>query len=135
MQPKIISLPYTYAKKDQGVLVKYLKEIPELTSPEIDPSQTSVVVFTPNGMGGNHAHPRTEVFCCMTSNLTLYWTNESNKTEHLLMERDNSDSLNYYVIPSNLPHAVVNHSSSDGVLIEYADQDQSDVIPHSLIKL
>ena len=90
------------------------------------PREQSIVDFEPGATGGNHKHPRTEIFYVHRGELSLYWTNGQGKTKKMKMgPSKNKNRL--FVIPPFVPHAVVNESEKPAVLVELANEPQADV--------
>lgn len=86
----------------------------------------SVVALPPGQVGGNHSHPRTEVFVAFGAQLELVWRDETghDHREEMLAK----DQLILFIIPPHLPHAVINHSKTSwGFLLEFSDQPQHEV--------
>lgn len=78
------------------------------------------VKFKPGTKGGNHSHPRTEVFVALGP-LTLH-----------VLEKDGVRKINMgteeerytmFVMPPNVPHAITNDTNEEIVLLELADQE------------
>lgn len=123
MQPEVIKFNPSYTRED-GLMVINKEDVP---FPEkLDLTEDSIVVFPPNAKGGNHKHPRTEVFVGF-GELILYWLDENGEKQSMHMSGESS-SLLLFVIPPFLAHAVVNESESEqAVLYEWADAKQHDV--------
>ncbi len=89
------------------------------------------IVFTPGSKGGNHKHPRTELFYS-TGDLTLVYLDEDGKKIEVSMAPEENE-YKLFVITPYLPHAVVNRTKKDLVLVEFADGEQVDVEPVKII--
>ena len=124
---KKINLTY---KKSNGLWVLDLNK--RILPNNFIPKEQSVVYLPPLKVGGNHKHPRTEIFIGI-GDLELIWLDEKGikKTELL-----NFNSQNYiFVVLPFTPHAVVNKSKNNfGILIEWADAKQHEVISENIIK-
>ncbi len=84
------------------------------------------VVYIPSGeMGGNHKHPRVECFLAWGEGMTFYWLGENGEVNEEAMVTD--EGLKLIVVPSFLPHVVVNHGEGLGLLWEFADGAQVEV--------
>jgi hypothetical protein len=122
MKPSIIKINPTY-QKENGV---WVKDLNNETYPE-----HSLVHFPPLQFGGNHKHPRIELFAALSEGLELIWL--ENATKHtLIMKYDHASELTFYQIPALLPHTVYNSTSIPAFLIEFASEPQHDV---ELIKI
>lgn len=108
-------------KKENGL---WVIDIDRLRLPEnFQPIERSLVCIPPQQIGGNHKHPRVEAFLSFAEPLTLAWLDEQQKKYTEVMRE-----LTLYVVSSNLPHAIINSSTSgNGVLLEFADMTQHNV--------
>ncbi len=95
------------------------------------PKVRSMVCFPPGSVGGNHKHPRTEIFYS-TGDLTFIYL-DSNDTKHEESMSPDGNTYKLFVVTKYLPHAVVNKTGGTIFLIEFADSDQYDVEPLNLI--
>lgn len=132
MKPYQILIPYTYIRSDKGVALKNLLDFDSFGL-SVDPTQLALVRIDAGGLGGNHRHPRQEIFHCPTNNLTLVWQNRNFQSQEMAMDAEVDNKLAFYLIPSMLPHVVVNRSKRPGILIEYASGPQIDVEPVTII--
>lgn len=126
--PKFTKLDYSYKKENIDLWKLNLDDIP------VDKDRIKVreiIHFPPGSVGGNHKHPRTEWFIGI-GELVLYWQDEDgNKHENFL---SNDEGLIMVQIPPFLPHAVKNVSEFKfGILLEYADAEQTDVQANPVI--
>lgn len=120
VQKKIIEPAY---KKDEGFWVirtqEHFSEIP------FEVQEQSLITIPPGKIGGNHKHPRKEAFIGLGEKLYLVWQDNDGKIHEEKMEDEN---VNLFIIPSMLPHAVINKSTTAvATLYEYASEPQHDV--------
>lgn len=119
---EILKFKPTY-KREDGLTVIYDPSVP---FPEgFDIKIQGVVVFPPGSKGGNHKHPRTEAFYSL-NDLTFVYVDENRQKQEVSMAPEN-DEYKLFVIPPNLPHAVVNRTDKEVVMIEFANEEQHDV--------
>lgn len=85
--------------------------------------ERSVVVFPSGSKGGNHKHPRKELFYT-TDDLTLKYL-EGEKKEVSMAPENGEYKL--FVIEPGLPHVVINKTSREICMFEFADDVQHDV--------
>ncbi len=85
--------------------------------------ERSVVVFPPGSKGGNHKHPRKELFYT-TGDLTLKYL-EGDKKEVSMASVNGEYKL--FVIDPDLPHVVINNTNKEICMFEFADDVQHDV--------
>ena len=122
-----IEVEWNYRREDGLGVVKELKNI----LPEgFEVKEESVVYFPGGAVGGNHKHPRVEVFVGF-GDLELVWEEEGEiKREDMFEE----GGLKMFLISEFAPHAVVNKSETEmGILIEWADGEQRDVESVNLV--
>ncbi len=84
-----------------------------------------VVVIPPGAIGGNHKHPRAEAFYSL-GDLTFVYPGEAGEKREISMGPD-KDEYKLFMIPPNLPHAVVNKTDKQVVMVEFANEEQHDV--------
>lgn len=85
-----------------------------------------VVSIPPKGLGGNHRHPRWEAFIGLGSGLKMTWQDDEGSNHEEAMNPDGK--LFLFVISPNTPHVVVNNSETEqGILLEFADEEQRGV--------
>jgi uncharacterized RmlC-like cupin family protein len=109
-------------KKENGL---YVQEIDRTDLPlGFKPKVRHLVTIPPGVTSANHRHPRTEGFIGVGDNLTFYWLDEhgTRKSENMVPEGEHL----LFVVPPNVPHAIVNNSDAPAVLLEYADKPQID---------
>jgi hypothetical protein len=85
--------------------------------------ERSVVVFPSGSKGGNHKHPRRELFYT-TGDLTLIYL-DGNK-DKISMAPENGE-YKLFVINKDLPHVVVNETDKEICMFEFADDIQHGV--------
>jgi len=109
-------------KRESGFDVINMADVPV----EFEIEERSIVRIPPGQSGGNHKHPRVEAFVAVEGKgMKLVWLDEKNEKHTDLMM---GEELKLFVIPSYLPHAVVNESDNEmGILIEFSDGLQRDV--------
>ena len=90
-----------------------------------------VVIFPPGAIGGNHRHPRAEAFYS-PGNLTFVYLDEAGEKREISMGPDKNEYKLFMILP-NLPHAVVNKTDREVVMVEFADEEQHDVEKVELI--
>lgn len=116
----------TYTK-DNGIWVLDIDRLPLPSDFHI--LEKKIIAFPPNQYGGNHKHPRTEIFIVLGGNLVLVWLD----SQGVKKERPLESTL-LCVITPHIPHAVVNRSEKDtGILLELANAQQYDVQPVQVI--
>lgn len=94
--------------------------------PDFLNSRQMMIVIPPGEIGGNHKHPRREIFISLSDDLELHWIDEKGLTHRQKMKDKNQFYL--FNIHPFVPHAVVNRSqSSDALLLELYDEEQFDV--------
>jgi uncharacterized RmlC-like cupin family protein len=122
-----IKLPHSYVR-DSGLWVRDL--LPRnIVVPDINEvfTQSSLISFPPNQAGGNHKHPRVELFGLLSGSLDVLYIDEVGKQCVESMMLPTQDYINLYVIPAFLPHAVVNHSNTYSFMLEFATEEQHDI--------
>ena len=123
MKPTIIKFKPT-DKRDSGCWMINFEDIP--FPDDFTLRERSLVVMTPQKMGGNHKHPRTECFLVFGGNLEFIWLDENDKKQ--VESMTSKDNLLLFVVPPFLPHAVFNKSEIEiGYLLEFADGEQEGV--------
>lgn len=85
----------------------------------------SLIFFPPGSKGGNHKHPRKEIFYSL-GDLTLVYEDKNGKNISVSMGPD-AGIFKLFVIDPFLPHAVVNNTDKELVLVEFANAKQSGV--------
>ncbi len=90
-----------------------------------------LISLPPKQIGGNHKHPRREIFFSLSDSLEFYWEDEDKKIHSSPMKQGNK--LYLIDVYPYVPHAVVNRSDKEAMLIEFADSHQYDVIRHIIV--
>jgi len=86
----------------------------------------------PMQMGGNHKHPRREIFISLSDDVELHWVDEDGNIHINKMKEENQ----FYIFDVHpfVPHAIINLSQkSAAVLLELADDYQHDVEPYKVL--
>ncbi len=118
---KILKFKPTY-KKEDGLVVIDEGSVPIPEGFSI--IERSVVVFPPGSKGGNHKHPRTELFYT-NGNLVLICLDNGVKKEISMAPEDGEYKL--FVMSPGLSHVVVNRTNGELIMFEFADEEQHDV--------
>ncbi len=121
-----ITFPHSYIRNSglwvRDVLPQTLL-VPEIAQPL---TQVSLVHFSPGCFGGNHKHPRVEVFGLLSGNLELHYL-EADTHQICTMAAPTSQDMTLYVIPTLLPHAVMNRGNGNAYMLEFASEPQHDI--------
>lgn len=127
---KIIDFEPSNRRRD-GLTVNISQELPfpEEFKPKFEYIYT--VDFPPGAKGGNHKHPRVEVFYT-SGDLTFVWLDKEGERKTFSMEPTNQ-RYKLFIVPPHLPHAVVNNTNETHTLIEFAEEEQHDVEKVDLI--
>lgn len=92
----------------------------------------TLVFIPPTRHGGNHKHPRQEIFISLSDDAELHWVDEDGIT-HIHKMKD-GNQLYLFHVHSFVPHAVVNVSQhSDVILLEFSNECQYDVEPCNVL--
>ncbi|HLD21767.1 MAG TPA: cupin domain-containing protein [Patescibacteria group bacterium] len=117
-------IPALTINKKGGNILQLKIDSPFLL-PQFQISEKMVIVLPPQAIGGNHMHPRTEICIALSPELQLFWQENGVLHQEMLFH---PGELVAYIIPSHLPHAVVNISRKNvASMIEYANNTQHDV--------
>ncbi|OGK52247.1 hypothetical protein A2966_02500 [Candidatus Roizmanbacteria bacterium RIFCSPLOWO2_01_FULL_41_22] len=117
--------------KDNGLFSLNFSDLQKLASAPI--KDISVISIPPQQFGGNHKHPRREMFIGLGEDLELIWVDERGKIKHDWMNKKN-ELLMFTIFPY-VPHVVINHSpTKNGILIEFADDIQHEVAYYNLLE-
>ncbi|CUI17070.1 hypothetical protein PNK_1458 [Candidatus Protochlamydia naegleriophila] len=82
--------------------------------------------------GGNHKHPRRELFVSFDKHLELHWIDQRGQKQMACMKEENQ--LYLFDIPPYVPHVVVNTSQVlPAMLIEFAGSEQHNVEPYQVL--
>lgn len=88
-------------------------------------AEQSLVSIPPGAFGGNHKHPRIEMYIACHKELYLLWLDENgDKHEDVMYD---PDKIKLWIIPPFIPHAVVNRAEEPAVFYEFANESQHDV--------
>lgn len=82
--------------------------------------ETTLVQIPKRAIAGNHRHPRQEAFVCFQNGVELHWLDSSGNKHVQAMQPENGQAF-LFVVPSMVPHAVVNKSEAAATLMAYAD--------------
>lgn len=86
----------------------------------------------PMQIGGNHKHPRREIFLSLSDDVELHWIDQDGIAHINKMKEENQ--LYLFDVPPFVPHAIINLSQkSAAVLLELNDDYQHDVEPHKVL--
>lgn len=111
-----VPLPPKY-KRDNGVTVLDT----QVSLPAgFNLKETSLVAIPAGAIAGNHRHPRQEAFICFQQGVELHWIDALGGKHSQAMQPASGEHI-LFVVPSMLPHAVVNMSSSTATVFAYAD--------------
>ena len=129
MRVQMIPIPQTEKRAD-GMLKVDLNTIP-VPSDFFNRYQLMISI-PPMRFGGNHKHPRREIFICLSDDVELHWVDEEGKTQVCKMKED--QQLYLFDVPPYVPHAIINLSlSAPAVILELAEEKQHDVEPCSIL--
>jgi quercetin dioxygenase-like cupin family protein len=113
-----VDLPVRYQRPNGTTVFDLGEEV--LPFPVVE---RSLVKLPAKAVAGNHRHPRSEAFH-IGFGLQLHWIDDNGETH---IESSSESEGRVFVIPSMVPHAVVNELDHECVLIEWADGSQRDV--------
>ena len=119
---EIIKFKPTY-KREDGLTVIYDSSVPFPEGFSI--KVQGIVVFPSGAKGGNHKHPRKEVLYSSGELTFIYLDKDQRKCEVSMCPENGEYKL--FLIPPNFPHAVVNKSDKEVVMVEYANEEQHNV--------
>lgn len=119
-----------FDKRESGLLKIDLSKLP-LPLDFLNLHQIMIYI-PPMQFGGNHKHPRREIFISLSDDLELHWVDQDGVT-HVNKMKD-KDQLFIFDVQPFVPHAIVNLSqTAAAVLLELADNDQNDVEPYNVL--
>ena len=127
---KVIKFKPTYLK-DNGVAVIYNKSIPFDNSFNFLPEECGLISILPGAFGGNHKHPRIEAFYT-PGDLNIIWIGSNGLKHEEKMSPANGDYKLFITSPFE-PHVIVNKTSVNQELMEFATEPQHDVEPVKII--
>ncbi len=120
-----------FEKRIDGLLKVDLNQLP-LPSDFLNLQQVMIYI-PPTRLGGNHIHPRREIFISLSDDVELHWVDEDGVTHRHQMKEGNQ--LYLFDVQPFVPHAIVNFSPhSAAVILEFTDEDQHDVEPYLVIR-
>ena len=91
-----------------------------------------MIYIPPTRFGGNHKHPRREIFISLSDDVELHWVDRDGITHINKMKEENQ--LYLFDVHPFVPHAIINLSQkSAAVLLELADDYQRDVEPYQVL--
>lgn len=118
--------------RDDGFIKIDLKNLP-LPSDFLNHQQI-VLSIPPKGIGGNHKHPRRELFISLSDNLELHWIDKEGIHHRNKMKEGNQFYL-FDILPF-VPHAIINVSQKvPAFLLEFADDLQHNVQPYQVLDM
>lgn len=93
----------------------------------------TLIILPPKQYGGNHKHPRRELFISLSDHLEIHWVDETGSTHiHKMKE---GDQLYLFDVKSFIPHAIVNTSqTTPAVLLELYEEPQYNAEPFPVIQ-
>ena len=116
-----------FHKRTDGLLIVDLADLP-LPSDFLNQHQI-LIYFPPMQFGGNHKHPRREIFFSLSDDVELHWIDQ-NGAKHVRKMKEENQIYIFDVQPF-VPHAIVNLSKkSTAVVLELTDARQSGVESH-----
>lgn len=116
-------------KRNNGIAVFDVEVISLSTSFKVH--ETSLVRLAAGQIAGNHKHPRQEAYLCLDEGILLYWVDIAGKVHTEQMKRADSEPR-LFIIPSFVPHAIINTTDRDVTLLGYADSFLEAVEPVSV---
>ncbi len=110
-------------RKDNGLWNLRTDQLPLPEDFKVDERS---VVYIPSGeYGGNHKHPRREVFVGIGEELYMVWLDdEGHKHEDKMMD---DEQIFMFDVEPFTPHAVINKGASFALLVELATGPNIDV--------
>lgn len=91
-----------------------------------------IISIPPLGFGGNHKHPRREIFLCLNEEVEFHWIDENGTKRKTKMKQENQIYL--FDVSPFVPHGIKNLSSnSAAVLLEFANVNQYKVEPYPVL--
>lgn len=122
---------YEFDARIDGLLKVDLDKLP-LPSDFINQHQI-LIYIPPMQFGGNHKHPRREIFFSLNDNIELHWI-DKNGTTHVNKMREENQIYIFDVHPF-VPHAIVNLSQKlAAVLLEFTNDRQHNVEPYTVFR-
>lgn len=118
-------------KRGNGLVVIDTDNLPLPNDFEL--RETSVVRLPAGEVAGNHRHSRQEAYFCLDEGVVLHWLDEAGRVH--VEEMADAEKPRLFVVPSYVPHAVVNTSMNDVTLLGYADGLLEGVEPVEVVAL
>lgn len=116
-KPYIIPVVPLYTKTN-GMYVMDITEKPFPT--EYTWIEKVSMSLPPGKIAGNHSHHHAEAFLTMTEGLEFYWQDEKKKIHTMHMFRRPYPF--FLIVPSLVPHAVINRADHDGIMVKFANE-------------
>lgn len=91
-----------------------------------------IVTLAAKDFGGNHTHPRQECWLAIGEGLELIWKDREEIRSKKMHE---NRQFALFLMPSHIPHAVINRGDSPAFLYEFADGPQVDVKDINLLEI
>ena len=128
---KVDKIPiYPLDLKENGLCKIDLSQIP--LPDEFSEYQQIMIYLPPLTTGGNHRHPRRELFFSLNEELQLHWIDEKGILQIWPMKE--KDQLYLFDVHPFVPHAIVNTSPQTGaVLLEITNEKQYGVEAYPVI--
>lgn len=128
VEKRIIEPTY---KKDNGTWALDTQKV--LLGSMFVPIEQSIIHLPAGQAAGNHRHARQEALLGIGATAFFLWQDENGKVYEEAMNPNNT--LYLFVIPPNVPHAVINRSSDEPVILyEYFDDIHSGVEKVNLLR-
>lgn len=118
-------------EKENGIFVVNIEDIP--LPGEFTPRYHAVIHIPPGKIGGNHMHPRTEVFICIDEGAELHWIDPETREKQVEAMSPTNGQPKIFTVNSMVPHAVVNTCDRSITLIELADGPRHSVEQVSVV--
>lgn len=113
-----------FDERSNGILKINLDNLP--LPVEFSNHQQTLIYIPPMQYGGNHKHPRREIFISLSNNVEVHWI-DKNGTKYINKMREGNQIYMFDVHPF-VPHAIVNLSKkSPAVISELTNVHQHDV--------
>src|SRR5579872_3701093 len=112
-----IEIEPTY-QRDNGLWVLQIRD--SMLPNDFQLVEQSIVNIPPKQFGGNHKHPRSEIFIGLHRDLKLIWIDKEGMNHEEQMY--GNGKLLMFVVSAFVPHAVINMSTEqEAVLYEFAN--------------
>jgi hypothetical protein len=117
-------------RREDGLVAIGIDEFP--LPDEFEVRDSALIHIPPGVVGGNHRHPRVELFLTTNVALQLHWVDLENDVTHV-EAMTTSDEIWLWVVPSLVPHAIVNTGDEPAMLYELANALQHDVEAYPVV--